>query len=155
MNLLPAVECYVVKPSDGADSIGMEFIRSDELEDVILDNILIQPRIDFQYEISFYFIDHEFQYALFAPDKNRRWKLEPYAVTDDDLAFALKFIEWNSSEHGIQRVDACLTRQGNLLLVELEDLNPYLSLLDVKAPLQEKFISNLKSSLSRMLADRD
>ena len=46
----------------------------------------------------------------------------------DDLKFARKFIEWNDIKYGIQRVDACRTKTGKLLLVELEDLNPFLSL---------------------------
>lgn len=35
---------------------------------------------------------------------------------------------WNAIERDIQRVDACCTRGGTLLLIELEDLNPYLSI---------------------------
>ena len=86
-------------------------------------------RIDFQYEVSFYFIDDKFEYALYAPDKSKRWILKEYNCTDEDIAFAGRFIEWNTVTHGIQRVDACRTQDDQLLLVELEDLNPYLSIL--------------------------
>jgi hypothetical protein len=92
---------------------------------------LIQPFIDFEYEVSFYYIDKEFQYALYAPDKDKRWELKNYVPKEVDLAFANRFIEWNNIDWGIQRVDACRTKQGELLLVELEDLNPYLSLLEL------------------------
>ena len=78
--------------------------------------------------MSFYYVDDAFQYALYAPDPDRRWVLEPYEPSEADLAFARRFIDWNTLDHGIQRVDACRTRDGDLLLVELEDLNPYLSL---------------------------
>ena len=44
--------------------------------------------------------------------------------TDEDIAFAVRFIEWNTVTHGIQSADACRTNDGELLLVELEDLNP-------------------------------
>ena len=70
-------------------------------------------------------------YALYAPDKSKRWILKEYNCTDEDIAFAGRFIEWNTVTYGIQRVDACRTKDGELLLVELEDLNPYLSILDV------------------------
>ena len=152
---LPHVNKYVIKPKDGADSIGMEFLSKEELYKNINsddNNTLIQPLINFKYEVSFYFIDKEFQYALYAPDKNKRWELKVYTPTKEDLEFAQKFIEWNNLEHGIQRVDACRTEENELLLVELEDLNPYLSLLEISDELRNKFVDSLKNSLRKVLA---
>ena len=90
--------------------------------------MLIEPAIDFEYEVSFYFINEKFAYSMYTPNSKKRWELKEYAPTEDDLKFARKFIEWNDIKHGIQRVDACRTKTGKLLLVELEDLNPFLSL---------------------------
>lgn len=151
---LPDVQTYVIKPKAGADSIGMEFLsREDVFKTVDLNdnNTLIQPLIDFEYEVSFYFVDKEFQYALYAPDKNKRWELKEYNPTKEDLYFAQKFIEWNNLDHGIQRVDACRDADGKLLLVELEDLNPYLSLLDISFELRNNFIKALKQSIKNIL----
>ena len=144
---LPRVDQYVTKPKFGADSFGLEFVHRDRLADRTYDNVLIQPRIDFAYEVSFYFIDHTFQYALYAPQTERRWALAPYEATDADLEFAQRFIDWNDIQRGIQRVDACRTQDGALLLVELEDLNPYLSLDRVALATREVFIENMKVSL--------
>lgn len=151
---LPKVNTYVTKPKDGADSIGMEFLSEKEIfEKVNKDSkdTLIQPLIDFEYEVSFYFIDKEFQYALYAPDKNRRWELKEYVPTKEDLEFTQLFIEWNNLDCGITRVDACRDEKGKLLLVELEDLNPYLSLLELKKETCNKFIEALKDSLKKAL----
>lgn len=101
--------------------------------------------------MSFYFVDDAFQYALYAPDPARRWELVPYAPTDADLAFARAFVAWNTLSHGIQRVDACRAPSGELLLVELEDLNPYLSLDLVPADVQDRFITSLTESLHSFL----
>jgi hypothetical protein len=49
--------------------------------------------------------------------------------------------------HGIQRVDACRTKDGGLLLVELEDLNPFLSLELVDNKTRAYFIDNFKNAL--------
>ncbi|MGW3402829.1 hypothetical protein, partial [Streptomyces zhihengii] len=125
---LPRAESYAVKPKAGADSIGLSFVPRDRLDGLAYGDILVQPRIDFRYEVSFTYVDSAFQYALHAPDPGRRWVLEPYEPTEADLAFADRFIDWNTLDRGIQRVDACRTEEGDLLLVELEDLNPYLSL---------------------------
>ncbi|MCJ1678582.1 hypothetical protein MTF65_14725 [Streptomyces sp. APSN-46.1] len=150
LDLLPDVPSYAVKPKQGADSIGLAFTAH---PDVPAGEFLIQPRIDFTYEVSFYFVDDAFQYALHAPDPARRWELAPYEPTPADLDFARAFIGWNTLSHGIQRVDACRAPSGELLLVELEDLNPYLS-LDLVAPeVRDRFITSLAHSLHTFLKD--
>ncbi|MFD8812364.1 hypothetical protein ACFV23_13000 [Streptomyces sp. NPDC059627] len=152
LHLLPEAARYAVKPKAGADSIGLAFVPRDRLSGLSYGDILVQPGIDFRYEVSFYYIDDAFQYALHAPDPGRRWVLEPYEPTDADLAFARRFIDWNTLDHGIQRVDACRTREGELLLVELEDLNPYLSLDLVPDRTRDDFVTGLTASLHRFLA---
>lgn len=119
---------YIVKLKNGADAIGMEVMPHEMLMNSKPQGKLIQPLIDFAYEVSFYYINDKFQYALYAPDKNKRWELIEYEPTPSDLSFADRFIAWNNMERGITRVDACRTKEGTLLLVELEDLNPFLSL---------------------------
>jgi hypothetical protein len=148
---LPETASYAMKPKAGADSIGLVFVTRDQLEQAAWDDMLVQPRVDFTYEVSFYYVDEDFQYALHAPDPDRRWVLEPYRPTESDLAFARLFIEWNTLEHGIQRVDACRTRQGDLLLQELEDLNPYLSLDRVPDRTRDAFVRSLTASLLDLL----
>ncbi|MER5296497.1 hypothetical protein ABT382_31240 [Streptomyces pharetrae] len=151
LGLLPRAERYVVKPKLGADSMGLRIVTAGELPGLIDGSVLVQPRIDFAYEVSFYFVDHDFQYALYAPDPARRWALQPYEPTGADLDFARRFVEWNTVEHGVQRVDACRAPGGELLLVELEDLNPYLSLDVLPADRREAFVDALKAALHRFL----
>ncbi|MFE6228790.1 hypothetical protein [Streptomyces sp. NPDC057854] len=152
LDRLPDAALYAVKPKAGADSIGLRFLPYEELTGLALDGgLLVQPRIDFVYEVSFVFVDDLFQYAVHAPDPERRWVLEPYEPTPDDLAFARRFIDWNTLRHGVQRVDACRTRDGGLLLVELEDLNPYLSLDRVGEPVRARFADALTRSLHAFL----
>ncbi|WP_327353893.1 hypothetical protein [Streptomyces sp. NBC_01304] len=153
LDRLPLVDSYAVKPKAGADSIGLTFVGREELPGLTYDDtVLVQPRIDFRYEVSFYYVDDTFQYALNAPDPARRWDLQPYEATEADLDFARRFIDWNTLDHGIQRVDACRTQEGELLLVELEDLNPYLSLDLVPEETQVGFVRSMKTSLHRFLS---
>ncbi|MDP9846842.1 hypothetical protein [Streptosporangium lutulentum] len=153
LHQLPEVEEYVAKPKLGADSIGLTFVTRDELEGLAFDDLLVQPRIRFRYEVSFYFVDRTFQYALYAPQPDQRWRLERYEPTPADLDFAQGFVDWNAVDRGIQRVDACRTPQGELLLVELEDLNPYLSLDLLDSATREVFVSGMKGSLRGLLAE--
>ncbi|WP_149549004.1 hypothetical protein [Streptomyces marokkonensis] len=153
LHRLPEADRYVVKPRLGADSIGLRIVPADAVRDLVDGDVLVQPHIDFTYEVSFYYVDHSFQYALYAPDPERRWQLERYEPTADDLDFARRFVEWNTLGHGIQRVDACRAPGGELLLVELEDLNPYLSLDALDGAGREAFVSAMVTSLRGFLRD--
>lgn len=151
LDALPAAELYAVKPKAGADSLGLEFVPRERLNRLAYGEILVQPRIDFRYEVSFVYIDDTFQYALHAPDPERRWELLPYEATEADLDFARRFVAWNTLDHGVQRVDACRAPDGELLLVELEDLNPYLSLDRLPDEVRDTFVTTLTASLHRFL----
>ncbi|MFF7559679.1 hypothetical protein ACFZB4_06845 [Streptomyces pseudovenezuelae] len=152
LHRLPAADRYVVKPRLGADSIGLRIVSAADVRGHLDGQVLVQPCVDFAYEVSFYFVDHDFQYALYAPHVERRWALEPYRPTPDDLEFAQRFIDWNALGHGIQRVDACRAPDGGLLLVELEDLNPYLSLDALDDEGRDAFVAAMKTSLHGFLA---
>ena len=152
LHLLPQADLYMVKLKNGADSIGMHVVNSTQLSEMDLTGSIVQPFVDFEYEVSFYFIDENFQYALYAPDKNKRWELALYEPTETDLEFAEKFIKWNALSHGIQRVDACRLQDGQLLLVELEDLNPYLSIDLLSNDLRENFVTNFRDSLLKAIS---
>ncbi|MFE7445701.1 hypothetical protein ACFU7X_35230 [Streptomyces chartreusis] len=152
LHRLPQADRYVVKPKLGADSMGLRIVPAKEVRDSVAGDVLVQPCVDFAYEVSFYFVDHDFQHALYAPHTDRRWQLERYEPTDGDLEFARRFIEWNGLGHGIQRVDACRAPGGELLLVELEDLNPYLSLDALDDAGRDAFVAAMKTSLHRFLA---
>jgi hypothetical protein len=151
---LPPGPDYVVKPMFGADSVGLRVVSREGLAGLVYDDVLVQPRIDFEHEVSFYFVDRTLEYALHAPDPERRWQLQPYRPTAADREFAQSFVDWNSIRHGIQRVDACRTRDGDLLLMELEDLNPYLSLDLVGNDETTALVDDLVTSLAALAAGR-
>ncbi|MGQ0839689.1 hypothetical protein [Actinokineospora sp.] len=150
---LPVVAEYVVKPKFGSDSIGLTMVARNHLAATSLVDMLVQPRVDFEYEVSFYFVDDSFQYALYAPDPGHRWRLVPYRPSAADLGFARRFVEWNGIRHGIQRIDACRTRQGELLLVEVEDLNPFLSLEVLDGDTRARFERAVADALHRLLRE--
>ncbi|MDH5826437.1 hypothetical protein [Sphingobacterium faecium] len=153
INVIGNHERYIVKLKNGADSIGMEILTHQELMDAQPAGKLIQPFIDFEYEVSYYYLNESFQYALYAPDKNKRWELVEYIPTADDFVFAEKFIKWNSIKHGITRVDACRLTDGSLLLVELEDLNPFLSIDLLSEEKRTVFINNLIIALKNTFTE--
>ncbi|WP_222850157.1 hypothetical protein [Allosaccharopolyspora coralli] len=147
---LPECDSYVVKPKFGADSVGMSIVGPSEISGINDRDVLIQPRVDLEYEVSFYFVGYTFEYALYTPDPAQRWGLTTYEPSETDLDFARGFVDWNGIEHGIQRVDACRTPDGELRLVELEDLNPYLSLDSIGEQQRRTFVRHLTDALSTL-----
>lgn len=138
---------YLIKPIDGCDSHGLQILEKEKVERLAPKGFVIQPTINFKYEVSFYFIGDEFQYALYAPNPERRWELAQYMPNKEDIQFAKCFIEWNTCSRGIQRVDACRDQKGDLLLMELEDYNPYLSFELLDRPTKQKFIEKLAKDI--------
>jgi len=145
-------ERYFVKPIDGCDSTGVQVLNYSELMNASINGFIVQPLVEFEYEVSFYFVDHEFCYALYAPDQSKRWELEPFSATNEDIQFAKRFIEWNSCKAGIQRVDACRTMNGSLALMELEDYNPFLSFSLLPAIQKSNFLDALIHSLKTQMS---
>jgi len=152
LDRLPVSQQYLVKPIDGCDSQGLHVVERKALQEQESQGQVIQPLVDLEYEVSFYFIGSEFQYALYAPNKTRRWELSLYEPTREDLEFAYRFIHWNGCRRGIHRVDACRTQEGELLLMELEDYNPYLSLQLLPEDLQRRFVRALSEQINEFLA---
>ncbi len=147
------VNKYCIKPKNGADSNGLEYLTREELlqKKSIDGEYVIQPWIDFLYEVSFYFIDDKFEYAMYTPDKTKRWELQVYDCSEEDISYAKEFIKRSPIKKGIQRIDACRNKTGELLLMELEDLDPYLSLDLLPEDIRERFVSDMIASLKTMV----
>ncbi|MBS3152211.1 hypothetical protein J4230_02255 [Candidatus Woesearchaeota archaeon] len=147
---IPETKYYIIKPIYGGGSIGVKKLSKKQLLKTKLQNYIIQPYINFKYETSFYFIDGKFQYELYEKDKKNRWDLRHHKVKKQDREFAENFIKWNKLKYGIQRIDACRTKDNKLLLMEIEDFCPYLSIPDIKEKLRSKFIRNLIKSINKI-----
>lgn len=150
LGLLPDAPQYVVKPIDGADSNGLRIIERDALP-ATFPGMVVQPRVPFLHEVSLVFVDGELLYGLVAPRPDRRWALVPFVPSAADEAFARVFVEWNDMRLGIQRVDACRLADGGLLLVELEDHNPYLSLDVLDAATRDRAVDAVAGSVEAVL----
>ena len=147
--LVPA-SAYVVKPLDGADSHGLQVVSAVELGEMDLAGTVVQPLVDITAEVSFHFVDDRLSHVLETRRPAGRWELHRLRPTAAEERFARRFLEWNDVRHGIQRVDACRTSDGQLLLVELEDLNPWLGLELLDGPGRTRFVDLLVSALLRV-----
>lgn len=153
LDLLPKTNQYIIKPKNGFSSRGIQTVQKKDLVNMKLNNHIIQPKINFQYEISFYFIDKEFLYCLiFEPSKIPTWpKPRYYEPTKEEIQFAKKFIDWNKMQYGVCRVDALKTKNGKLLLLEVEDDSPYFSITEIDEKLKNLFLNKITKSIKNVL----
>ena len=149
--LLEDSEYYWVKPKDGCDGSGSGKYTKEDLFKKDLKDHIIQPYIEFTSEPSFFYVDNVFSHAITTPNRLTDKDIEVYKPTEEELAFAQRFVEWNTLGHGIQRIDAVKTKEGKLLLTEVEDLCPYLYIDDIDLETKKVFLEKVAMSLKMLL----
>jgi hypothetical protein len=151
LSKLPETDTYFAKPKYKCDNVDTFTATKYQLSNSWLEDYIIQPYIDFVCETSFYFIDGEFIYAFTTPRKVGMHEIAEYNPTEEDLKFARRFVEWDSMEYGLLRIDACRTKDGQLLLVELEDFEPFLYLTRVEDATTHRMVDKLVAAMKKRL----
>jgi hypothetical protein len=151
LSKLPKTDTFFAKPKYKCDNVDTFTATKYQLDNIWLEDYIFQPYIDFICEISFYFIDGEFIYAFTTPRKVGMHDFTEYDPTEDELKFARKFLEWDNMEFGLIRIDACRTKDGQLLLVELEDYEPFLYLLWASASTKNNMVDKLVKAINARL----
>ncbi len=152
LDQLPATNEYLIKPLDGASAWGVEVMNLEQLLSRNPLNHIIQQKLHFQDEISFYFIDDHLTYTLVSSGPNQRWDLTEYSPTATEIDWAQKFVNWNQLPFGLQRIDACRMANGELLLMEIEAMMPFLSLDALNEDSRQRVCRTLEQSLLKNLA---
>lgn len=143
---LGSAQKFLIKPVFGCDGRGQKILSEEGLRAFKKRGYVIQPFIKFKKEIGFYFIDGQFQYAVSCRHK-LKYDSKIYRPANKEIDWATRFVEWNNLLYGIQRVDACLDLNGNLLLTEIEDTSFYLNFNLLSEKERKIFIKNLARSI--------
>lgn len=146
---------YLVKPLHGCSSRGIEKLTYDALMACDIKNQVIEPFIEFEREASFFFIDGQFCHALRTLKKvdykieSTRWEMELWQPSKAETKWAEQFIRWGALPYGLERVDAGLKSDGEMLLLEIENLAPFLSLGILPTAAKELFLDRLAASIEK------
>lgn len=149
INKIDSYDKFIVKEQKSYSSIGQKYIEREEIEAFINKGMIVQPVIDFKSEVQFYFIEDEIQYVLeYNPCK---YPLYPtpviYEPNDEEIELATKFSKITNCKTGVYRIDFLRKNDGKLILLEIEDNSPHLSLKYLNEELQKSFIDNYIKSI--------
>lgn len=144
--ILPKAEKYVKKPIIGYDGFDMQFIDCADVHKFILDNEVLQPKLEIKSEVQMYFVNDKFEYALeYTPSK---WPDYPtpreIIPSHKDIEMALKFIKINNQSCGFSRIDFLKLHDDSLIMLEMADSNPNMSLPLLSHKTLEKFLTDFK-----------
>lgn len=145
--ILPNAERYLVKPVNGYDGFGIIECSREELKYKWNEDYVIQPKVNFDSELQFYFIGNKFEFAqIFKPRKiNSHENAYMYTPTKKEIEIAKSFAMLNGKNfNGVQRIDF-LKAGDKILLSELEDDSPYMAIEALKGSQREAFINDFKS----------
>lgn len=153
LHTLPPSKEYLLKPISWFSSIGIKTVTQTDLKNEDIEDYIIQPKMKYKYEISFYFIDWKLLYCLiFEPSKLPMWpKPKILKPSKKDVDFAMKFVNRNKMRIWIQRIDAIRCLDDSLLLLEIEDDSPLFSLTEIPEDLKESFLKWLKKSITKQI----
>ncbi len=130
LNNVDNYEKYLVKPVNGYASYGIIETDKSNIKSYWNKNYVIQPKIDFDSEVQFYFIGNKYQFAqIFTPKKLLSHENAVfYNPSKYEVELAETFAKLNGPDfNGVQRIDF-LKVKDKLLLSELEDDSPYMAL---------------------------
>lgn len=143
-----SVQDYLIKPLGGCSSDGVRRLSATELASTDSAGHVVQPYLELKQELSFFYIDNVFVYAL--RTKSGRWDMELWSPSAEQLAWVKRFVDWNAMPHGVQRVDVAVTTGDAWLLMEIEDIAPFLSLHMLPPDLLQSVTEQVAQSLLRI-----
>lgn len=137
---------FLIKPVNGYAGFGIIEANKENITKNWNKNYVIQPKLNFDSEIQFYFVGNKYQYAqIFIPKKLLSHENAiMYKPTIQEIELAESFANLNGEcFNGVQRIDF-LKCKGKLLLSELEDDSPYMAIEEVSNEEKIKFINDYK-----------
>lgn len=149
ISILPKAKEYIKKPIIGYDGFDMEVISLDKLDTINLKGEVLQPKLAFKSEVQMYFVNDSFVYALeYSPSKWPDYP-EPKEIdlSTEQIFEATKFIKLNNLTCGFGRIDFLRLENDELIMLEMADSNPNMSLTSLSKETLNKFLIKFKTAV--------
>lgn len=135
---------YVLKQINSfGSSIGQAYVSKDELKEKFnKDKYLIQPKLKFKSEVQTYFINSKLMYAFeYIPSKYPVYPDPIYInLSKEEEKLATLFSSLSNIKYGMKRVDFLRLEDNSLVLLEIEDNAPHMSLEELDEKYRNKVI---------------
>ena len=158
LNELPEAKEYVLKDSESFGSgIGQKIVSGVDLEKEFEDGYLIQPKLKFKSEVQCYFVGQNFMYAHeYVPSKYPDYP-EPILIelNEKERGLAEEFAKYSCLETGFQRIDFLKLENDELILLEIEDTGPHMSLEFLETDLRERVLEEYKENVYKYLSQNE
>ena len=149
---------FVLKPIKSCNSaFGQKVINKSDLEKEFKSGLLIQPKIKFKSEVQCYFVGNELMYTFeFIPSKYPDYP-EPILIelNEKERGLAEEFAKYSCLETGFQRIDFLKLENDELILLEIEDTGPHMSLEFLETDLRERVLEEYKENVYKYLSQNE
>lgn len=134
---------YILKLKDSFGSgIGQKSVLKENLNKEYNIQYLIQPKLDFKSEVQTYFINNKLMYALeYIPSKYPNYP-EPMLIelSKDEEEITQSFASLSDIKVGMKRIDFLKLNDNSLILMEIEDNSPHMSIEKLNEKLKSKVL---------------
>lgn len=136
---------YILKLKDSFGSgIGQKSVLKENLKEEYNIQYLIQPKLDFKSEVQTYFINNKLMYALeYTPSKYPTYP-EPILIelSKNEEELAKNFASLSDIKVGMKRIDFLRLDDNSLILMEIEDNSPHMSIETLNEELKSKVLDH-------------
>lgn len=135
-------ENYMLKTKVSYGScLGQKEVSKENLKSEYSQKYLIQPKLDFKSEVQTYFINNKLMYVFeYIPYKDEIHDPIKIQLTEEEEKFVKSFVNLSDIEVGMKRIDFLRLNDDSLILLEMEDHAPVMSMEKLDEDLRNKVI---------------
>lgn len=141
---------YILKMEDSYGSgLGQLVVKKEKLVEEFKEGYLIQPKLKFKSEIQSYFVGNKLMYVFeYIPSKYPNYP-DPISITltEEQKNIACSIANESGLKVGFQRIDFIRLENDDLLLLEIEDNSPHMSLEELDENFRDKVLEEYKKVL--------
>lgn len=141
---------YILKMEDSYGSgLGQLVVKKEKLVEEFKEGYLIQPKLKFKSEIQSYFVGNKLMYVFeYIPSKYPNYPDPiPITLTEEQKNIACSIANESGLKVGFQRIDFIRLENDDLLLLEIEDNSPHMSLEELDENFRDKVLEKYKKVL--------
>ena len=153
---MPAINEYVLKDKKSMGSgLGQKIVKKEELAKQFQEGYLIQPKLSFKSEVQCYFVGQKFMYAYgYTPSKYPDYPTPRLIqLKEAERNLACEFAQASGLEVGFQRIDFLKLENDQLILLEIEDNSPHMSLEELEEAFRDRVMDEYKKNIYQYLQD--